>query len=309
MTDASTPDDEIISSYLDGEATPSQVARIRSDPSWMQRASELRAAATLAAGPVTALDPDVVDRMIATAIDAGQVPDNVTDLSAARRSRLPQVLTVAAAIVMLALAVPIVRSIGDSSGNSDSAATSFDASSASDTAAAEVDENLAQAESALAPKSVSPTTTAATSIAADSAPAAVIADGADLSTSPGLPPANQAEFDPLPDRLPDFADIESLRRELSTRYGSAPIPPSESSSGASPSEISPQCADLLADFASNNTILSSTSAPESFTDFALVSVNGTTDLVALIQLEPGRAVALLVDASACEGVRLVEVAP
>ncbi len=291
MIDASAPDDEIISSYLDGEGSPSEVARVESNPIWMQRASELRATAALMTDPVPPLESNVIDQMISAAIGAGQVPANVTDLSIARRSRMPQILTAAAAVVILALAVPIIRSIGNSSGESDSAATSFPTENArADTATSD---DQALAESALAPESFSP----------------AAADSAGSSMPPELPPVDTASFDPLPALLPDAIDVQALQEELAAAVASDPRDSTSSRAMLLQPEITTLCADALAEFASHSALLNSPPMPESFTDFSLVSMNGTTNLVALIQLEPGRFIALLVDATACVSVSQISVAP
>ncbi|MCU1354004.1 MAG: hypothetical protein JWM05_3213 [Acidimicrobiales bacterium] len=111
MTDPHPPlDDEQLSADLDGEAGPDVQARIAADPVAQARQAELRTAAELAAGPVAPLPDDVVDRLIAGAIDAdgaNQLDDERADRPVAppvplrRRRGGPPPWSVAAAVVAL----------------------------------------------------------------------------------------------------------------------------------------------------------------------------------------------------------------
>ncbi|NCG24638.1 MAG: hypothetical protein GWP47_10985, partial [Actinobacteria bacterium] len=51
MTDISPSDDELVSSYLDNEVTPGEVARVEGDPRLIARVREMRAAFTFVATP------------------------------------------------------------------------------------------------------------------------------------------------------------------------------------------------------------------------------------------------------------------
>lgn len=110
MSDDPTTDAEIISAYLDGEATPAEVARVRSDPSLLAEAADLEAVREQLSvdGPPAGLVDDQVVAALA-AYDREAVTDGarpaVTEL-ASRRPPLLQRLplgAIAAAVVILAL--------------------------------------------------------------------------------------------------------------------------------------------------------------------------------------------------------------
>ncbi len=116
MNDVSPSDDELVSSYLDSEATPDEVARVESDPGLLARAEEMRAAIELTATPVRVPELDLA-RIRATAVAASNTSGAVRDLRAAaadkqrRQQRAGRVLAVAAAFVLLGVAVTALRSI------------------------------------------------------------------------------------------------------------------------------------------------------------------------------------------------------
>lgn len=110
-----TPDhplDELLSAYLDGEASAEERARVEaavaSDPEVAERHRRLVAVAALLEPPVPA-PPDVVDAQIARALAASGV-----DLDAARRSRRPAVFAAAAAIAGVFLVGTLLAVRGDS---------------------------------------------------------------------------------------------------------------------------------------------------------------------------------------------------
>ena len=124
MNDMSPADDELLSSYLDGEATSEEVARIETDPTLLARVEELRAARDLVATPVTPLPSDEVDTMLAAALDASTTAPVVTGIERARRRRSDRVRTmvaVAAGVLLIAIAVPVLGSLGSDSGDDDTA--------------------------------------------------------------------------------------------------------------------------------------------------------------------------------------------
>lgn len=107
MTDPTHSDDEAISSYLDGEATFDEVARIEADPELLAQVQELGAVAELLSTPVAPLPQPDVDRLIDNALDQSSTSRRITDLGAVRAGRFnPQRLAaVAAALVILGGAV------------------------------------------------------------------------------------------------------------------------------------------------------------------------------------------------------------
>jgi anti-sigma factor RsiW len=97
MSTSDHPLDELLSAYLDGEASAEERARVEealaTDPAAAARHRRL-AAATAALAPTVTAPPDVVDAQIARALAAA-----VVDLDAARRARRrPTVFAAAAAI-------------------------------------------------------------------------------------------------------------------------------------------------------------------------------------------------------------------
>jgi len=315
MTDVFPPDDEMISSYLDGEATPDEIARIEASPQLSARASDLRAAIVFAAAPVDSLDVGIVDDMLAAALDAGDLPDNVTDLAAARPRALPKVLLAAAAVVLVALAIPALRLMSGSSGsfNSASAPTAV-ADSTGDAVAESLGANKALAPSA--------TTTAAATTAApslDFAPADMadptgaaesgIAPPAARSLIPGLPPLDPATFDPLPDALAPVPDLAALEIVLNGAFTGQTIPAPSVSADSGVAGFDPTvCTGPIADFLASNAISAELAAPTAVADFAQVRVGGVDHWLSLVRLSPTRAVALVVDSTTCTPITLIDVA-
>ncbi len=135
MTDFSSSDDELISSYLDGEASAHEVARVENDPVLLARAEELGAASEIIATPVTPLRTGDTDRIIAAALAESDTTKTVTYLKAARRRGQrfqPHLVTVAAGVLLIALAVPALIAINNSTDSdttvADAATESFRAS-------------------------------------------------------------------------------------------------------------------------------------------------------------------------------------
>ena len=138
MSDFSPSDDELISSYLDGEATPDEVARVEADPALLARAQEFRAASELIATPVAVLAADDADRLIATALAQSVTTPTVTDLTIARQRRQRfqrRLVSVAAGVVVVGLAVPALIAISNSTNDDDSAAIFADADASDDSIA------------------------------------------------------------------------------------------------------------------------------------------------------------------------------
>lgn len=138
MTDLSPSDDELLSSFLDGELTDDEAARLNTrltvEPALRSRLDALRQAADLAATPVPPLDAATSDSLVATALAAGASPPGVTDLGtarSARRTRRGARLAAAAAVVLVVGAsIPLLANLSDSddadtasSGSADADAT------------------------------------------------------------------------------------------------------------------------------------------------------------------------------------------
>ena len=146
MTDPSTPelpadDVEMVSAYLDGEASATEVERIQSDPDLLAavdrlgRTVQLLQADLLTEDPVTE-DPvsgtgDMVDRHVAAALDtfpASAVGTRVVDLETERRRRwydrvpLGAVAAAAVAIALVGAATQIGTDDSDDTATADVAA-------------------------------------------------------------------------------------------------------------------------------------------------------------------------------------------
>ncbi len=135
MTDPTHSDDEIVSSYLDGEATLDEVARVQADPELLAEVQEFEAVAELLSTPVAPLPQSDVDELIGNALDQSATSDRILDLSAIRASRIfaPQRLaTIAAGVLLLAGAVGALIALNNS-GTDDEMNVSFaDSSEAAD---------------------------------------------------------------------------------------------------------------------------------------------------------------------------------
>lgn len=123
-----SPDDELVSAVLDGEATDADRARVAADPRLQARLVELREVRDAVAGPVL-VDDAAREAGLAAALAAaseaggllasgstngtdGQAPGDppagqVVDLSARRRTRLAVAAAAVAAVVVLAVVVPL----------------------------------------------------------------------------------------------------------------------------------------------------------------------------------------------------------
>src|SRR5215204_4706772 len=127
MTDFdASRDDDLVSAYLDGEATPDERARVEHDPRLQQRLAEFRRVAAAVGTPQLSADTPDRDALLARAVaqspierrstPASSGPDAsapVVDL-AARRRRNTIILSAAAAIIVVALAVPALLRDSDS---------------------------------------------------------------------------------------------------------------------------------------------------------------------------------------------------
>ena len=142
MSDPTPSDDELISSYIDGEATLDEVARIQADPELRTRIQEFETARDLLSTPVTPLPESDVDRLIDNALWQSTTSDRITDLSAVRamRSFNPQRLaTIAATLVLLAGVVGALIALNSDSGD-EIASTSADSSEMADESMSEMTE-------------------------------------------------------------------------------------------------------------------------------------------------------------------------
>jgi len=107
-----TARDELVSAFLDGEATPAERTQIEGDPELLERATELRSVADLVAEPVL-VDRALRSGQIEAALAQSSTAPNVTSLETRRKRRLdPRVLSAAAVVLAAIVALPFVFSSG-----------------------------------------------------------------------------------------------------------------------------------------------------------------------------------------------------
>jgi hypothetical protein len=136
MTDHHDPLDELASAYLDGETTDAEATRIAADPDLVARVEHLAAAREALRAPDAVIDEAERDNAIAAALAVfdAQATGRITSIAAARRSgpsrRTLQLVGIAAAAILLALAVPLIGNLG--SGSSDKMAADIQATDKAD---------------------------------------------------------------------------------------------------------------------------------------------------------------------------------
>ncbi len=145
MTDPTHPDDEIVSSYIDGEATLDEVVRVQDDPELLAEVQEFEAVAELVSTPVAPLPQIDVDDLIGNALDQSATSGRITDLSAIRSNRLfaPQRLATIAAGVLLLAGVVGALIMFDPAGDEDMTASTADSSEMADEYFADDSEDMA----------------------------------------------------------------------------------------------------------------------------------------------------------------------
>ena len=159
MSDESLRRDELVSAYLDGEATPAEVAEIERDDALLAHVEELRAVRDAVAAPVPALSPEQRDQMIRVALGVAdaEADARMEAKVVPLRRRQPLFFAVAAAVLLLA-AVVSAGLLG--SRGSDDAEMAGEAATMADSAApaAEMaaEEPMAEADMAAADEAMEP---------------------------------------------------------------------------------------------------------------------------------------------------------
>ena len=132
MSDEQLRADELVSAYLDGEATPAEIAEVEASDALLARVEELRAVRDAVAAPVASLPADLQDDLIGAAL-------GVADAEAAARLEAkvvpfgrPQrlLLAMAAAAILLAAVVGTGLITSRGGDEADTAATAADAPAA-----------------------------------------------------------------------------------------------------------------------------------------------------------------------------------
>lgn len=221
MTDDPDFLDELLTRYLDGEATDSEVARVESDAELIARVEQHRAVIDLVQSPITIPTPDL-DRVRTAAIAESTTTPRVADLDILRVERLQRrnrILAVAAALVFLAVGVAAIQGTLDNDTEATTANASFDTMSQGD-----ADSGAAEALSAPLGDSADAGASLADSndeeAGDDMATAAEMgsADGSDDAADEADPLQNVAA---LPDDLGAVADLEELGDQLAELLAAA----------------------------------------------------------------------------------------
>ena len=307
MTMTDDPDflDELLTRYLDGDATDDEIARVEADPALVARVATLRTAIDLVASPITIPTADL-DRIRAAAIAESATSSAVSDLDARRAQKLQnrqRILAAAAVFVFLAVGFAAIQSgVGD-----DGDDTTADAGS--DTAAddASSDDDGAVAESALLGDADEAADDEgddgdASDDMADAAGDDMAADMDDLAEAGDEVSATEplSALDVLPDDLGELADLAELTDQLSALRAKADAearfapPPLDPFDGLCEPAIG-----LLADLLPEG-VLSVEVAP--------VTVSGLPQRVALATGFDGSMVAVLIADEACEILEVLDVA-
>ena len=164
MSDESRRSDELVSAYLDGEATPAEVAEVEGDDVLLARVEHLRAVRDAVAAPVQPMSAERRDQAISAAlavVGAEAAERREAKIVPLHRPR-QTLLAVAAATIVLAAVVG--AGLIASRGSDDSTETAADAPAALDStadmsqASSADEEPMAEAE-ADDPSRASPTTT------------------------------------------------------------------------------------------------------------------------------------------------------
>lgn len=238
MTDISPSDDELVSSYLDNEVTPGEVARVEGDPRLMARVREMRAAIAFVATPPP-LPEAALDRIRATAVaavgsetSASTAP--VVDMATARVKRLERrnrILAVAAAVLLFGGLIGGIGFLGTGEGD-DSADAGFSDGGSDDSDGEEssfstmTDSNDSTSNDSTSNDSASTAGTEAAEaemtagVDMDSDADESADDSSDSAATEEDAPASRLQknssFDPLPDNLGVYTSVEELAVAVET---------------------------------------------------------------------------------------------
>jgi hypothetical protein len=343
MTDHPLSDDELLSSHLDGELSDDARSRLddrlATDAALRDRLTALEGARELSATPVAplaALDADrLVSAALAASTAAGTSAGNVTDLAAAStrgRAWPARAATVAAGVLLLALAVPALRAIDtsddDDAGDASADTTTDDGGADGDDSAGDMGDMAL--ESALEPLDSDGPAAADEMFGglddADTADTVEAGDFGEVNETDGLAYSTDqvrlfvstSAFDPLADDLGAFADDDALVLEVNGQVAAyAPEEPPTTTTVAAPDDSTafaraelldiagrrldgiltddcPDVADIVIDFFGD-------SPTEVFAaDYAAATSDGEPVVVGLFTLREGRVITLVIDLTTCE---------
>ena len=107
MSDEERRQDELVSAYLDGEATPAEIAEVERDDALLARVEQLRSVRDAVAAPVAPMPAELKDQMIGAALaaaEAGNLRRRAARIVPFHRRHQTR-LAVAAAVILLAAVV------------------------------------------------------------------------------------------------------------------------------------------------------------------------------------------------------------
>ena len=110
--------DDLLSAIIDGEADEESVASVTSDPVASQRLADLRTVVEIVGEEPTPASGERRQQSIAAALAAAKPATGVTSLTAEREARrsvpVAKILTIAAAVLLLVLFIPLVANLRSS---------------------------------------------------------------------------------------------------------------------------------------------------------------------------------------------------
>ena len=119
MSDEQLREDELASAYLDGEATPAEIAEVEASDALLARVEEFRALRDAVAEPVTPLPEDLQDDLIGAALGVAEAEEAARAEAKVVRLQRPQRLLLAMAAVVVLLAAVVGTGLIASRGGDD----------------------------------------------------------------------------------------------------------------------------------------------------------------------------------------------
>ena len=239
MSDASLRRDELVSAYLDGEASPAEIAEVEGDDALLARFEELRAVRGEVAAPVPSLSAEQRDQLISAALGVADAEaDARLEAKIVPRHR-PQRLFLAVAAAVILLAAAVSAGLLGSSGGDDADMATESASMAGSAAPAEMAAEPAQADMAAAdeamaeeapmaeeePMAEEPTADEESMVEDAMEAAAAPAEAMEAlaaSTTVAAMEADNREVQAAPEPASGTAETEEERRSESTTDGGEP---------------------------------------------------------------------------------------
>ena len=276
MSDERLHQDEVVSAYLDGEATPAEIAEVEADDALLARLEELRAVRDAVAEPVVPLSAEQRDDLIGAALGgadaeaAARVEAKVVPLRRPQR----MLLAAAAAVIVLAAAVGTGLIAGRSGDDAESvAATAAPASAGS----AELAEERADA----APEAAEEPMAAMAMEAAEEATAEAL-----MADEEAMAEALMAEEAPAEDAALAADEVEAAPAEATAAEAEAPADElarqaaDEAEAAAAPAE--PQAAED-APAASTTTVAAATDGGDDSPTAQVVDLGTLESLESLLE--------------------------